>query len=214
MSDEGDYYDQQQDTKSRFPDPAPRKPFVQTLLFQQELQVKCKELDYPTWNKQDCQILSVDNGPELPADVFFTWIPKRRNIVTNGQDNQPMRVGVQLSQQPDSILAERTESLSGVEQHIVELSGKAVGAPARTQMMCTVYVALPTLHKRNELIRVLSVPTLNISAELDGNQSVGDRSSQRESLYDPERRCAPSAPPPCRRPLRNRCARRGGASTG
>ena len=90
-----------------------KKPYQEEVLLRDALQVRCKELGYPTWTKLDCQIISVDKGLALEADVFFVWIPKAKS---NAVGLQPMRVGIQLGQRPDSIISEHNDAQSNKNQ--------------------------------------------------------------------------------------------------
>jgi hypothetical protein len=175
-----------------------RKPYQETVLLSESLQIRCKELGYPSWNVQDCQVLSVDKGPALEADVFFTWTPSVKKNAAAGipavpvkPGLQPMRVGIQLGQRPDSIVTEQKESKTGYDQFIVELSGKSLGAGTGSRLPCTVQVSVSSEKKRNEIIRLLAVPSLPISNEVDGNESVGTGTEERKSSRrGSEHRCA------------------------
>ncbi len=150
-----------------------RKIPQQTILYRKDLQVKCIELGYMKWRVQACEILSVEIGPGEEPEIYFTWDPNRkdpeaasdqqfRKQATN--ELRPMRVGIQLSRGHDSICAQRTEVLSGTEQHVVEISGKSL----TDRKPCTVLVAVITSAERSEIIRKLSAIEFPVAPLVDG----------------------------------------------
>ena len=163
-----------------------RKIPQQTILYRKELQVKCKDLGYTKWKLEKCEILSVEVGPGEEPEIYFTWDPNRkdpdqtadqqiRRQATN--EPKPMRVGIQLARGHDSICAQRTEVLSGIDQHIIELSGKSL----TNRTPCTVMVAVITSDDRNEIIRKLSAIEFPVAREIDGKPLGEPR--EAESTY-------------------------------